>query len=462
MSWPAAMGVRAVLAPPGHPPEHQLRVAGEALVGPDAEALHHARPEPLDQRVGALDEVEQRGDAVGVLEVDGDVAPAAAARRRRAGVVGRRAAHRLGAVDADDVGAHVGEQHRGERAGPDAGDLDDPVAVSGPDIVRPFSRPSPDRRRGSVWLMMASTISGHSGLGQVVAHVGEQQEVGVGDRLGGQRAAARRDQRVVAPVDDERRHLDARRARRCGRRWRRWRRAGGRRPPGRTPGRRRGGPVAGPLGVEVALRRPDRGAVGGGDVGVAVASAAARSSTSSASGVGLPTRGSPGELITEIRLRHRSGARWRSSGRSSRPSTRPARGPARCRGGRAGRRRRRPCPTACTAPAAARCRSSARRHHGHRLDALAVEVGRQPAVAVVEADDVAPACGEQLAELGVPGDQLGGEPHHEQQRRVVGRAERLVLDLDGVGFVVATVARGIAGSLADRTTVPTTDARATR
>ena len=47
----------------------------------------------------------------------------------RAGVVGVGVAHRLGAVDADHVGAHVGEQHRRERAWPDAGDLDDAVAV---------------------------------------------------------------------------------------------------------------------------------------------------------------------------------------------------------------------------------------------------------------------------------------------------------------------------------------------
>ena len=45
--------------------------------------------------------------------------------RSTCGVLGSRAADGAGALDADDLGAHVGEHHRRERAGPDAGDLDD-------------------------------------------------------------------------------------------------------------------------------------------------------------------------------------------------------------------------------------------------------------------------------------------------------------------------------------------------
>ena len=85
--------VRAVLAPPGHAAEHQLRVACEAHVGPDAEPLHDAGAEALDQRVGRGDEVEHDGDAVGVLEIDGDVAPVAAQQIAVRGL-GGRAAHR--------------------------------------------------------------------------------------------------------------------------------------------------------------------------------------------------------------------------------------------------------------------------------------------------------------------------------------------------------------------------------
>ena len=118
-------GVRTLLAPPGHPPVHQLRVAGEAGVGADAEAFHHARAEALEQRVGPFDEVEQGRHAVGVLEIDGDAAPAALHQ------VGRHPAGApddLRPLDAHDLGAEVGEEHGRERARPDAGELDDPVA----------------------------------------------------------------------------------------------------------------------------------------------------------------------------------------------------------------------------------------------------------------------------------------------------------------------------------------------
>ena len=69
--------------------------------------------------------------------------------------------------------------------------------------------------------------------------------------------------------------------------------------------------------------------------------------------------------------------------------------------------------------------------HDHRLDLLAVEVRRQSAVPVVEADHVATTLGQRLAQLEVPGDELGREAHHQEQRRIARRPERLVLDLDG-------------------------------
>ena len=99
----------------------------QALVGADAQPFHHAGPEALDQRVGTLDEIEQRADAVGVLEVDGDVAPAAQ-HEVGTGVAGDGPTRDLCPLDADHVGAEIGQQHRRERAGPDAGELDDAVA----------------------------------------------------------------------------------------------------------------------------------------------------------------------------------------------------------------------------------------------------------------------------------------------------------------------------------------------
>ena len=70
------------------------------------------------------------------------------------GVSGCRAAHRLRPLDADDLGAHVGEQHRGERSGPDAGDLDDAVAGE---------RAGARLDMRAVTPTIADTISGHSG-----------------------------------------------------------------------------------------------------------------------------------------------------------------------------------------------------------------------------------------------------------------------------------------------------------
>ena len=61
-----------VLAPSRHAPVDQAAVAPEAGVGPEAQPLGHAGPEPLDQPVGLLDEPEHQLDRVGVLEVDAD------------------------------------------------------------------------------------------------------------------------------------------------------------------------------------------------------------------------------------------------------------------------------------------------------------------------------------------------------------------------------------------------------
>ena len=124
MSWPGGLRHRTVLAPAGHAAVDELRVAGEAHVGAEAEPLGHAGPEALDQRVGLLDEAQHRLDAVGVLQVDADRAPAAV-QRLEVRLVERRRVDLLRPVDAHDVGAHVGEQHPGERARPDPGELDD-------------------------------------------------------------------------------------------------------------------------------------------------------------------------------------------------------------------------------------------------------------------------------------------------------------------------------------------------
>ena len=63
MSWPARVGERPVLAPAGHAAVDEARVAREADVGAEAEPLHHAGAETLDEHVGALDQAQGGLDA---------------------------------------------------------------------------------------------------------------------------------------------------------------------------------------------------------------------------------------------------------------------------------------------------------------------------------------------------------------------------------------------------------------
>src|SRR5205814_988212 len=66
------LGHWSFLPPAGHPPVDEARVARHADVRAEPEPLHHARPEPLDQRVCFLDKLEGELDRVGLLEVEGD------------------------------------------------------------------------------------------------------------------------------------------------------------------------------------------------------------------------------------------------------------------------------------------------------------------------------------------------------------------------------------------------------
>ena len=115
---------RTLLTPSRHAAVDQSRVAGKTHVGSQAESLGHARPIALDERVSLLDERQDEFDAVGVLEVDADGAPAAV-QRLEVGLVERRRIDLLTAVDPNDVGAHVGEQHPRERSRADSRELDD-------------------------------------------------------------------------------------------------------------------------------------------------------------------------------------------------------------------------------------------------------------------------------------------------------------------------------------------------
>ena len=67
---PGRVRQRPVLPPAGYPAVDEPRVAGEAIVGPEAESLGHTRPEALDQRVGVLDEAQCERLSVRALQVE--------------------------------------------------------------------------------------------------------------------------------------------------------------------------------------------------------------------------------------------------------------------------------------------------------------------------------------------------------------------------------------------------------
>jgi hypothetical protein len=118
------LGEGAVLAPPGHATVDKAWVALQADVGAETEALGDSGPEPLEEGVGPLHEVQHHPDAVGVLEVDGDrELPTVEEIGVGAGTTGP------GAVDADDAGAEVGEDHPAEGGRADPCELDDRHAL---------------------------------------------------------------------------------------------------------------------------------------------------------------------------------------------------------------------------------------------------------------------------------------------------------------------------------------------
>ena len=182
MSWPAAVRVRTLLAPPGHPPVHQLRVAGEAGVGADAEALHHAGAEALD----AARRPARRGRAA-VATPSGCLRSTATLRRPRcirspSGPSWRRARPTCARSTRITSAPRSASSMAANGPGPDAGELDDPVAGERSGHGAPSRRSTCDRtrctgcgpcqigdaacRRGGVNATIDGTMIGHSGSGR--------------------------------------------------------------------------------------------------------------------------------------------------------------------------------------------------------------------------------------------------------------------------------------------------------
>ena len=127
-----ARGVRerALLAPARHAAVDQARVAREADVGAEPEPLHHARAEALDQRVGAARPAQHGGDALGVLQIDADAAPAA--REEVASAARRIARRHEPARSMRSTSAPMSESIiAGERSRADACDLENANSSQG-------------------------------------------------------------------------------------------------------------------------------------------------------------------------------------------------------------------------------------------------------------------------------------------------------------------------------------------
>ncbi len=114
------VGERALLAPAGHAAVDDARVALEDHIRPEAEPFGDAGTEALDEDVGALEQGQDLLDVGGILEVGLD--DATVALNRIALSLLRDLA---GALHDDDIGAEIGEQRRGVRAGTETLELDD-------------------------------------------------------------------------------------------------------------------------------------------------------------------------------------------------------------------------------------------------------------------------------------------------------------------------------------------------
>ncbi len=112
-----------MLAPAGHPCVDQPWVACQAGLGAEAEPLHDAGPQALDQHVRLRGEVEPGSLALRVLEVEAD--DRAAAIQRVAGVRFSRQSPVGWVRDAQHVRAEVGQQRAGERRRGEGGELED-------------------------------------------------------------------------------------------------------------------------------------------------------------------------------------------------------------------------------------------------------------------------------------------------------------------------------------------------
>ena len=121
---PGALRPGPILTPAGHAGEDQRGIGSEARIRTDAQPLHDAGTERVDQHVVPLHEPEHHRRTVWMAEVQGNrlLAPI----HRSGGNLIRSPRRRLlHAVDLDYRRPHVGEQHACKGSWPLAGQLED-------------------------------------------------------------------------------------------------------------------------------------------------------------------------------------------------------------------------------------------------------------------------------------------------------------------------------------------------
>ena len=135
---PSRMRARAALAPAGHAAIDQRGIERLCPVGAEAQTFHDAGAKALDQRVGAADQRLDRRAVGRGLEVERD-GTLATIEQVALGDAGRGAAR---ALDADHLGAKVGQHHRGKGAGSQPFEFQDADSVK----HDPSRHPAPEAR----------------------------------------------------------------------------------------------------------------------------------------------------------------------------------------------------------------------------------------------------------------------------------------------------------------------------
>lgn len=127
--------IRPVLTEAGQGAIHQARIALRQLVVAQAEAVHDAGTEALDDHIRPVGQTAHRLQPLGVLEVQGDAALVAVAQQEAGGIahVFRRQVAlivaRAGLLDLDHLGAEAGQHLRRQRAGQQAAEFQDGDAL---------------------------------------------------------------------------------------------------------------------------------------------------------------------------------------------------------------------------------------------------------------------------------------------------------------------------------------------